>query len=119
MQKLGYCKKSILINYFNLQVIVLMLLGILSDSHQVNLTFMSKFPLLPQLRSDFTLSLLKDGAPSSIFKTCWVYYHIKSQDTLIEDSSCQTRFDSLSASPLAFSSHSSLVYPQAPSQPPF
>ena len=106
MQKVGCFKKkkSILINYFTFQVILLMLLGILSDNHQVNLNFMSNLPLLPQLRSHFTLSLLKDGAPSSNFSTWWVYYHIKGQDSQIEDSSWQTRSDRASASSIISSS---------------
>ena len=91
-------KKSILTNYFTFQVFLLLLLGTLSDNHQVNLTSMSNLPLLPQLRSHFTLSLLKDGAPSSNFRTWWVYYHIKGQDSQIEDSSWQTRSDRASAS---------------------
>ena len=98
MQKLGCLKKSILINYFTFQVILLMLLGILSDNHQVNLNFISNLPLLPQLRSHFTLSLLKDGAASSNFRTWWMYYHIKRQDSQIEDSSWHTRSDRASAS---------------------
>ena len=81
-----------------------MLLGTLSDSHQENLTFMSNIPLLSQLRSHFTLSLLKDRAPSSFFKTWWVYYHIKEKDSQTEDSSWQTRFDRLSASSIISSS---------------
>ena len=97
-------KKSILTNYFTLQVILLLLLGILSDNHQVNLIFMSNLPLLPQLRSHFTLSLLKDRAPSSNFRTWWVYYHIKGQDSQIEDSSWQTRSDRASASSIISSS---------------
>ena len=100
MQKIGCVKKkkSILINYFTLQVILLMLLGILSDNHQVNLTFMSNSPLLPQLRSHFSPSLLKDGAPNSDFKTWWMYHLIKGQDSQREDSTWQTRNDRASAS---------------------
>ena len=99
-----FIKKSILINYFTFQVILLLLLGILSDSHQENLTFMLNIPLLPQLRSHFTLSLLKDRAPSSNFRTWWVYYHIKGQDSQIKDSSWQTRSDRASASSIISSS---------------
>ena len=99
MQKLGCLKKkSILINYFTFQVILLQLLGILSDNHQVNLNFMSNLPLLPQLRSHFTLSPLKDGAPSSDFRTWWVFYHKNGQESQIEDSCWQTRSDGSSAS---------------------
>ena len=90
-------KRSILTNYFTFQVILLLLLGTLSDNHQVNLTFMSNLPLLPQLRSHFTLSPLKDGASSSNFRTWWMYYHIKRQDSQIEDSSWQTKSDRASA----------------------
>ena len=75
-----------------------MLLGILSDNHQVNLTFMSNSPLLPQLRSHFSPSLLKDGAPNSDFKTWWMYHLIKGQDSQREDSTWQTRNDRASAS---------------------
>ena len=99
-----FVKKSILINYFTFQVIILLLLGILSDSHQVNLTFMSNFSFLPQLRSHFTLSPLKDGAPSSDFRTWWVYYHKNGQDSQIEDSCWQTRSDGPSASSIISSS---------------
>ena len=106
MQKLGCFKKkkSILINYFTFQVILLILLGILSDNHQVNLTSMSNLPLLPQLRSHFTLSPLKDGAPSLDFRTWWVFYHKNGQDSQIEDSCWQTRSDGPSASSIISSS---------------
>ena len=113
-----FVKKSILIKIFTFQVILLMLLGTLLDSHQENLTFLSNIPLLPQHRSHFTLLLLKDGASSSFFKTWWVYYHIKGQDSQTGDSSWQKRFDRLSASSIISSSTVNSCSQEAPPPAP-
>ena len=104
MQKLGYVKNAFWLKNFTFQVTLIMTFRTVSDSHQENLTFMSNIPLLPQLRSHFTLSLLKTVAPSSFFKTWWVYYHIRGQDSQTEDSSWQTILDRLSAPPFLSSS---------------